>query len=69
MAITVNVRIVPFGEVVFQTSAPARTDETTAKVQAHEPTHYAVPQETAQRILELRDEDESSHSIVPAPAQ
>jgi hypothetical protein len=66
MGININLRVVPFGEIVYRTVSPAGDVEEMAAVYGHEPTRYYVPRETAPRVLEIRYEQEIPEYRVPS---
>ena len=66
MGININLRVVPFGEIVYQTVAPAGDAEEKAAVHVQEPAAYYVPRETAPRVLEIRYEQEIPEYRVPS---
>jgi hypothetical protein len=66
MGIKINLRVVPFGQIVYQTGAPASDVEETAAIDAQEPTRYHVPREAAPRVLEIRYEQEIPEYRAPS---
>lgn len=65
MAIYVNVRVVSFGQIIFEIGKPAPPPEKSPIMPAHEEIRYRQPLETASRIYEVEYEQERRNYVTP----
>jgi hypothetical protein len=65
MAVNINIRVTPFGQVIFELGKPAFPSEESKVTTVQEEPRYREPQETAYFIYELRYEEEAKNYIVP----
>jgi hypothetical protein len=65
MAVNINLKITPFGQVILELGKPASPSEEFKVTTEQEEPCYRVPQETASFIYELRYEEEAKNYIVP----
>ncbi len=65
MSITVNVQVIPFGNVILQIGSPTIQPETSALIDASAEIYYQEPVETASNVYEFLFEQPQNIYIVP----
>lgn len=65
MTVNVNIRITPFGQVVFEVGKPTPPTEISPVIPAREEIYYYEPVETVLRIYEIQYQKESTNYVVP----
>lgn len=65
MAVNINLRVTPFGQVIFEMGKPAPLTGEPQVNLVQEEVRYREPQETASLVYELRYEEEAKNYIVP----
>lgn len=65
MLVNINLRVTPFGQIVFEMGKPTPPAEMHPIAPTHEKVHYHEPLETASRIYEVQYQEELTNYIVP----
>ena len=65
MAVNINLRVTPFGQVSFELGKPTFHSEELRESAVQEEPCYREPQETASLVYELRYEEVVKNYIVP----
>ena len=65
MSVTINVQVIPFGNVILQIGSPTIQLETSSLTDASAEIHYQEPVETALNVYEFLYEQQQNKYVVP----
>ncbi len=65
MAVNINFRVTPFGQVILEIGKPFPSVAESPTVPTHQEIQYTRPLQTASGIYEVQYEQESANYIVP----